>query len=160
VNRGGPVAAAAAAVAVCLALLAVSAGAASSGRAEFVRRADNICQPQRSDAKRRIAHGTRLLTKKFPRIQAAGREFARAWRELRTGYRRVARLPRPAEDHRRIAKWLRRERAATAAGVHSSLALRHKRFAAARRLTERAAVLEQNAHRPVRNFDFEYCRPL
>jgi hypothetical protein len=148
------------AVVVCGALLAVSAGAASTGRAEFVRRADNICQPQRSDAKRRIAHGTRLLAKKFPRVQAAGREFARAWRELRTGYRRVARLPRPVDYHRRIAKWLRRERAATAAGVHSALALRHKRFAAARRLTDKAVALEQNAHRPVRNLDFQYCRPL
>jgi hypothetical protein len=84
----------------------------------------------------------------------------RAWRELRTGYRRVARLPRPAGDHRRIAKWLHRERAATATGVRSAIALRRHHFDKARRLSRDAAIAERNAHRPVRNFDFEYCRPL
>jgi hypothetical protein len=137
-----------------------SAEASSIGRAKFVKRADNLCQPQRNDAKRRIANGTRLLTKKHPRIQAAGREFARAYRELRGGYKRVSRLPRPGHDHKRIAKWLRRERKATATGVDSALALRHKRFAKARRLTREAAALEQAAARPVRNFDFKHCRPL
>jgi hypothetical protein len=150
----------------CLALigaLAFTAGAAdagSIGRAKFIKRADNICQPQRNDAKRRIANGTRLLTKKHPRIQAAGREFTRAYRELRGGYERVSRLPRPAGDHKRIAKWLHREREATGAGVDSAIALRHKHFAKARRLAHKAAGLEQAAARPVRNFDFKHCRPL
>jgi hypothetical protein len=164
VKRGGPAAAAVRLVllaALCGSLLAVSAeGAGSIGRVKFVKRADNICQPKRNDAKRRIADGTRLLTKKHPRVQAAGREFVRAYRQLRTGYHRVARLPRPGDDHRRIAKWLHRERRATAVGVQSAIALRRKHFDAARRLTEKAAVLEQNAARPVRNFDFDYCRPL
>jgi hypothetical protein len=163
VKSRGPAAAAAGLTLVavgCGALLAVGAGAASSGRAEFVRRADNICQPKRNDAKRRIAHGTRLLTKNHPRVQAAGREFVRAYRELRTGYRRVARLKRPADDRRRIGKWLRRERQATATGVRSAKALRRLHFDAARRLADEAAVLEQLAARPVRNFDFQHCRPL
>ena len=150
----------------CVALIlgsifAVSAADAGSiGRVKFVKRADNICQPQRNDAKRRIAHGVRLLTKKHPRIQAAGREFVRAYRELRTAYRRVARLPRPGRDHRRIAKWLHREHRATSVGVHSAVALRHKHFDKARRLSHKAAVLERDAARPVRNFDFQHCRPL
>jgi hypothetical protein len=150
----------------CIALIAGSAfsvglaDAGSIGRVKFVKRADNICQPQRNDAKRRIANGTRLLSKKHPRIQAAGREFARAWRELRSGYLEVSRLPRPADDHVRIAKWLHREREATATGVRSAVALRHRRFDAARRLADKAAGLEQNAARPVRNFDFHHCRPL
>jgi hypothetical protein len=145
---------------VVAALAAASSVGADVGRVKFVKRADNICQPQRNDAKRLIANGVRLLTKKHPRIPAAGREFARAYRELRVGYRRVARLPRPGRDHRRIAKWLHREREATATGVRSANALRHKHFAAARRLSHKAAVLEQRAARPVRNFDFQHCRPL
>jgi hypothetical protein len=159
VKLRGP-AAVAVGIACVVALCASPAGAGSIGRAKFVKRADNICQPQRNDAKRRIANGTRLLTKKHPRIQAAGREFVRAYRQLRTGYRRVARLPRPADDHRRIAKWLHRERRATAVGVRSAIALRRHHFDAARRLTAKAATLEQNAARPVRNFDFQHCRPL
>jgi hypothetical protein len=145
-----------------LVLISVAvADAGAIGRAEFVKRADNICQPQRNDAKRRIARGVRLLSKKHPRVQAAGREFVRAYRELRTGYRRVARLPRPGHGDRvRIAKWLRRERAATATGVRSAKALRRRRFDAAERLADKAAALEQRAKRPVRNFDFEHCRPL
>ena len=103
-----------------LALSAAATEASSIGRAKFVKRADNICQPSRNDAKRRINHGVRLLTKKHPRIQAAGREFVRAYRELRDGYDRVARLPRPGADHRRIARWLHRERQATATGVRSA----------------------------------------
>jgi uncharacterized protein HemX len=143
-----------------LALTAGAADAGSIGRAEFIKRADNLCQPQRNDAKRRVANGTRLLTKKHPRIQAAGREFARAYRELRGGYERVSRLPRPGADHKRIAKWLHREREATGAGVDSAIALRHRHFAKARRLSRKAAGLEQAAARAVRNFDFKHCRPL
>ena len=153
------------AVLALIAGLALVAGATAaeplkSGRAEFVKRADNICQPQRNDAKRLIANGVRLLTKKHPRVQAAGREFVRAYRELRRGYNRVAGLPRPRGDRRRIAKWLRRERAATATGVRSAKALRRKRFDRAERLSDEAAALEQRAERPVRNFDFKECRPI
>ena len=143
-----------------LALRAAATEASSIGRAKFVKRADNICQPSRNDAKRRVDHGVRLLTKKHPRIQAAGREFVRAYRELRDGYDRVARLPRPGADHRRIARWLHRERQATATGVRSAKALRRKHFERSRRLSAEAAKLEQRAKRPVRNFDFKHCRPL
>jgi hypothetical protein len=136
------------------------ADAGSIGRAKFVKRADNLCQPQRNDAKRRVAHGVRLLTKKHPRVRAAGREFLRAYRELRTAYSRVAKLPRPGSDHRRIAKWLDREREATATGVRSAIALKRGRLARSARLSDKAAVQEANAARPVRNFDFEHCRPL
>ena len=150
------------ALAVALAVLVVapSAAMADFGRVKFVKHADDKCQPQRNDAKRLIANGIRLLTKKHPRVQAAGREFARAYRELRTGYRRVARLPRPGEDRKRIAKWLRREREATATGVRSALALKRHRFEEAERLSDKAARLEQRAFRPVRNFDFDHCRPI
>ncbi len=151
--------------AVLVGILVATASAAAaesekSGRAKFVKQADEICQPQRNDAKRRIAHGTRLLTKKHPRIQAAGREFVRGWRELRQGYRRVAHLPRPGQDHKRIAKWLRREFRATATGVRAARALRRHHFDKSERLNAKAAGLEQAAERPVRNFDFQHCKPL
>jgi len=109
---------------------------------------------------RLVANGIRLLTKKHPRIQAAGREFTRAYRELRVGYRRVARLPRPGRDYKRIAKWLRREDRATATGVRAAKALRRHRFDRSERLNRKAAALEQRAERPVRNFDFHHCRPI
>ena len=149
-----------AALLAVLALSAAATDASSIGRAKFVQRADNLCQPSRNDAKRRINHGVRLLTKKHPRIQAAGREFVRAYRELRDGYDRVARLPRPRADHKRIARWLHRERHATATGVRSAKALRRKHFEKSRRLSAEAARLEQRAKRLVRNFDFKHCRPL
>ncbi len=72
----------------------------------------------------------------------------------------MARLPRPAGDHRRIAKWLRREREATATGARSAIELKRGRLAAAERLASKADLLEQRAERPVRNFDFEHCRPI
>jgi len=149
-------------LAVTAALLAVaSTGAAASiGRVEFVKRADNICQPQRGDAKRLIANGVRLLTKKHPRVQAAGREFMRAWREMRTAYKRVGRLDRPQGFHRRIAKWLRRERVATGYGVKSGRALRRKHLPRSRRFSRAAYKKELDAKRPVRNLDFKHCRPL
>src|SRR4051794_29687700 len=149
-------------VATLIAGLALSlvAEASSIGRAEFVRRADDVCRPQRNDARRLIANGVRLLTKKHPRRQAAGREFMRAYRELRTGYGRVGALPRPGGWLRRIAKWLRRERRATATGVRSARSLRRGRLDRSTRLSHRAAILEQNAQRPVRNLDLRYCRPI
>jgi hypothetical protein len=151
-----------AAVAVSItALVGAQAASADIGRAKFVKRADNICQPQRADAQRLIANGVRLLTKKHPRIQAAGREFTRAYRELRTGYKRVGRLPRPGHGDRvRIAKWLRREQVATATGVRAAKALRRHRFERSERLNRKAQRLEQRAERPVRNFDFKFCKPI
>lgn len=147
--------------ALCATALAGSAADASSiGRAEFVKRADNICQPQRNDAKRLIANGVRLLTKQHPRIQAAGREFMRAWRQVRTAYKRVERLHRPHGLHRRIAKWLHRERVATSDGVKSGRALRRKHLPRSRHLSHAAYKKEQDATRPVRNLNFEHCRPL
>lgn len=141
-------------------LIASVADAGSIGRARFVKRADNICQPHRNEAKRRVAHGVRLLGRNHPGVRRAGRHFVRAYRELREAYREVARLPRPFEDHGRIATWLRRERDATGVGVHSAIALKRKHLVKAERLAQRAAVLEQEAARPVRNFDFQHCRPL
>ena len=149
------------AVALAVLMIAPSAAGADIGRAKFVKRADDICKPQRADAKRLIANGIRLLTKKHPRIQAAGREFTRAYRELRTGYRRVGRLPRPGHGDRvRIAKWLRREQVATATGVRAAKALRRHRFDRSQRLNRKTTKLEQRAERPVRNFDFRYCKPI
>ena len=87
-------------------------------------------------------------------------DFAAAYRELRQGYRRVARLPRPFRDHKRIAKWLHRERKATAAGVNAAVALQHRRLEAAARLTAKSAALERSAYRAVRKLDFDQCRPL
>ena len=60
-----------------LALSAAATEASSIGRAKFVKRADNICQPSRNDAKRRVDHGVRLLTKKHPR-DPGGRARVRA----------------------------------------------------------------------------------
>jgi hypothetical protein len=143
-----------------VALTASAADAGSIGRAKFIKRADSICQPHRIEAQQRIAHGVRLLQRKHPSVRRAGRHFITAYRELRLGYQEIAHLPRPFEFHVQIAKWLHREKKATATGVRSAIALKRKHFAEARRLSHRAAVLEQQAKRPVRNFDFEYCRPI
>lgn len=146
---------------ICGSVLSVSAAdGSSSGRVKFVKRADDICQPHRNEAKRRIAHGVRLLERKHPSVRRAGRHFIHAYRLLRDAYDDVSRLPRPFDDHKRIAKWLHRELHATGVGVRSAIALKRKHFAKAERLAHRAAVLEQLAQRPVRNFDFQHCRPL
>jgi hypothetical protein len=131
-----------------------------SGRVKFVKRADDICRPARNEAKAKIAHGIRLLERKHPSVRRAGRHFVSAYRVLRAGYDEVARLPRPFEYHRTIARWLRAERRATSAGVRSAIWLKRGHYLRARRLAHRAAVGEQNAARLVRNFDFHDCRPL
>ncbi len=150
----------------CAVLVAVWAGSLSladsgkSGRAKFVQRADEICRPHRDEANRRIAHGVRLLQRRHALEVRAGNHFIRAYREIREAYRQVAELPRPFEYHRRIARWLRRERHATAVGIRSAVALKRHRYAKARKRARRAALFERRAARPVRNFDFEHCRPL
>jgi hypothetical protein len=131
-----------------------------SGRAKFIKRADSICRPYRAEAKRRIDHGVRFLLRRHPLEVRAGNHFIRAYREMREAYRQVAQLPRPFEYHRRIARWLRRERHATAVGVKSAVALKRHRYARSRKRARRAALFERLAARPVRNFDFEHCRPL
>jgi hypothetical protein len=149
--------------AVLIAGSMVSVGLADttkSGRAKFVKRADDICRPARNEAKQRIAHGIRLLERKHPSVRRAGRHFITAYRVLRGGYRSVAHLPRPVEYHKLIARWLHREAHATSAGVRSAIALKRSHFLKARRLAHRAAVGEQDASRLVRNFDFHDCRPL
>jgi hypothetical protein len=146
-------------LAVAVALIATAAvDASSSGRVKFVKRADDICQVKINDAKRKIARGVRNLESR--RLHRAGNNFAAAYRELRQGYRRVARLPRPVQGHRKIAKWLHREREATATGVQAAVALKNRNLEAAARLTAQSATLEHRAYRAVRSFDFKDCRPL
>lgn len=148
---------------VCVALLVslslpAVAEASSGGRVKFVNRADDICQVKRNDAQRKIARGVQNLESR--RLHRAGNNFAAAYRELRQGYRRIARLPRPQRDQRRIAQWLHREREATAKGVEAAVALEHRQLEAAARLTAMSAALEHRAYRAVRNLDFQHCRPL
>ena len=131
-----------------------------SGRVKFVKRADDVCRPARNDAKAKIDHGIGLLERKHPSVRRAGRHFVSAWRAMRAAYHQVAHLPRPFEFHRQIARWLRRELHATAVGVRSAIWLKRAHFFKARRLAHRAAVLEQDAARIVRNYDFHDCRPL
>ncbi len=151
---------------LCAALVAgpaLSVGLAEtgkSGRAKFVKRADDICQPYRNEAKRRIAHGVRLLQRRHALEVRAGNHFIRAYKEMREAYHQVAELPRPFEYYRRIKRWLHRERHATAVGIRSAVALKRHRYAKARKRARRAAEFERRAARPVRNFDFEHCRPL
>lgn len=148
----------------CLVLvLSVGLGAAtvdarSGGREKFVKRADAICENKRADAERKIASGIKYLERR--RVKRAGHEFAAAYRELRQGYRRVERLPRPFRDHKEIAKWLHRERNATAKGVDAAVALQRRRLEAAARLTAKSAALERKAYAAVHKLDFDKCRPL
>jgi hypothetical protein len=138
--------------------LAAAGGPDKAGRVLFVKRADDICQHKNNDAKRRIQRGVRYL--EHHRLRAGGIKFEAAWRELRLGYRRIARLPRPGKDHTRIAKWLRRERYATATGVDAAVALQHHRLDEAARLTRKAAHRERLAYRPVKRLKFHHCAPL
>lgn len=149
-----------AALVACAGADANTGGASPGGRAKFVKHADNICQPARNAAKRRVAHGVRLLQRRRPSARRAGRHFMHAYRDLRAGYRQIAHLSRPFADHRRIGKWLRREREATGDGVRSAIALKRQHLKKARRLARTAAIGEQLAYRPVRNLDFTACRPL
>jgi hypothetical protein len=134
------------------------AEAGKVGRVLFVHRADNVCQEKHNDAERRIQRGVQYLEHRH--LRAGGIKFEAAWRELRLGYRRIARLPRPAKDHTRIAKWLRREREATATGVNAAVALQHHRLGEAARLTRKAAHRERLAYKPVQHFKFDHCAPL
>jgi hypothetical protein len=129
-----------------------------SGRVLFTKRADNICQKKGNDAERRIERGVRFLQHRH--LRAAGIKFEAAYRELRLGYRRIARLHRPVQGHKHIAKWLRRERRATAVGVNSAVALQHRKLERAARLTSKAAHLDRLAYKPMRSFDFDHCAPL
>ncbi|MDX6583756.1 MAG: hypothetical protein QOI10_2940 [Solirubrobacterales bacterium] len=143
-----------------LALAAEVSAEGHTGRVEFTKRADHICQAPRNEAKARIAHGVRFLERKHAAVRRAGRHFITAYRLMRAAYHQVAQLPRPFEFHVEIAKWLHREHQATGVGVHSAIALKRRHFAKSSRLAHRAAVLEQQAARPVRNFDFHHCRPF
>jgi hypothetical protein len=129
-----------------------------AGRVLFTKRADDICQKKGNDARRRIQRGVKYL--QHHRLRPAGIKFAAAYRELRLGYRRIAHLHRPARDHKRIAKWLRRERVATATGVDAAVALQRHRLDAAARLTRKSAHLERLAYKPVQRLRFDHCAPL
>jgi hypothetical protein len=145
---------------VGVALSPAAADPGKSGRVKFVKRADEICQPARDDAKAKIAHGIELLERKHPSVRRAGRHFVAAWRLMRGAYHEVDDIHRPDGYRKRIAHWLGVELHATSVGVRSAIWLKRAHFYRARRLSHRAAVLEQDAARIVRNFDFHHCRPL
>jgi hypothetical protein len=133
---------------------------AKSGRVKFVKRADEICRPARDDAKAKTDHGVRLLQRHHPSVRRAGRHFVAAWRVMRDAYHDVDDIHRPDGYRKKIANWLNLEFRATSVGVRSAIWLKRAHFYKARRLSHRAAVLEQTAARIVRNFDFDHCRPL
>ena len=135
--------------------------AGKGGRVKFVQRADAICRPLRDEAVRKVDHGIRLLEHpRHPSVRRAGRHFVVAWRLMREAYHGVDDLHRPDGHRRKIANWLRRELHATAVGVRSAIWLKRSHFYKAKRLAHRAAVLEHEAARTVRNFDFDHCKPL
>jgi hypothetical protein len=146
---------------VLLVSLGMSASAAEpskTGRVLFTKRADDICQAKGNDARRRIQRGVKYLEHR--RLRPAGIKFAAAYRELRVGYHRIARLHRPPRDRKRIGKWLRRERVATAIGVDAAVALQRHKLEKAARLTRKSAHLERLAYRPVSRLKFDHCAPL
>ena len=145
-------------VALGLSAVPASAGVEKVGRVLFVKRADDICQHKQNDAERRIERGVRYL--QHHHLRAAGIKFAAAYRELRLGYRRIANLHRPVRDHKRIAKWLHRERWATATGVNAAVALQRHHLEKAARLTRKAAHRERLAYKPVSRLKFDHCAPL
>jgi hypothetical protein len=150
-------------VALLAVLSAVGMGLADpgkSGRVKFVNRADAICQPSRDDAQAKVAHGVRLLQRKHPSVRRAGRHFVGAWRVMRGAYHDVDDIHRPDGYRKKIANWLNLELHGTSVGVRSAIWLKRGHFYRARRLSHRAAVLEQTAARIVRNFGFDHCRPL
>ena len=131
-----------------------------SGRVKFVKRADDLCQPARIEAKAKIDHGIRLLQRRHPSVRRAGRHFVQSWRLMREAYHEVDDLHRPDGYRKKIARWLRRELHATSVGVRSAIWLKRSQFYKARRLARRATVLEHRAAQGIRNFDFDHCRPL
>ena len=143
-----------------LALSPAAADTAKSGRVKFVQRADAICRPLRNDAEAKVDHGIRLLQRKHPSVRRAGRHFVAAWRVMRGAYHQVDDIHRPDGYRKKIDNWLSLELRATRVGVRSAIWLKRSHFYKARRLSHRAAVLEQSAARIVRNFDFDHCKPL
>lgn len=147
------------ALALAVGLSATAAvDASAAGRVKFVKRADDICQKKGNDAERRIQRGVQYLERH--RLRHAGWKFEAAYQELRLGYKRIARLDRPGKDRKRIAKWLRREREATAVGVDAAVALQKRHLERAARLTRKSAHLERLAYRPVQRLKFDHCGPL
>lgn len=146
---------------VCATLALAAAASDKSGRVKFRQRADDICKPLRNEAKAKVDHGIRLLQREHhPSVRRAGRHFMEAWRLMRHAYHQVDDVHRPDGYRKRIAKWLNLEFRATSVGVRSAIWLKRAHFYKARRLSHRAAVLEQTAARIVRNFDFHHCKPL
>ena len=140
--------------ALVIAVPASADSTAKSGRVKYVKRADDICRPLRAEATRKVDHGIRLLEHpRHPSVRRAGRHFVVAWRLMRD-------LHRPDGYRRKIASWLHREFRATSLGVRSAIWLKRSHFYKAKRLAHRAAVLEHEAARTVRNFDFDHCKPL
>src|SRR3954452_16763042 len=103
---------------------AVSAGSGDtgkSGRVQFVKRADAICQPLRDDAQAKVAHGVALLERKHPSVRRAGRHFVAAWRLMRHAYHEVDDIHRPDGYRKKIANWLNLELHSTSLGVRSAI---------------------------------------
>ena len=145
---------------VAVALSPAAADPGKSGRVKFVKRADDVCRPLHDGAERKVDHGVRLLQRNRPSVRRAGRHFVAAWRLMRHAYHQVDDIHRPDGYRKKIANWLNLELHATSVGVRSAIWLKRSHFYKARRLAHRAGVVEQNAARIVRNFDFDHCKPL
>jgi hypothetical protein len=134
-----------------------SAQAVAPTRTQYIARVDPICAKATKDGVRLANRLTPLLDEK--RFDEAGRIYSRYWsNNFRPVIRRISRIQPPAEDSRRMRKWIRVRFHEARVGEHAAEALQHGPLKSGLRGVEHGVPrLDHVADRLIRPMGFQIC---
>ncbi len=134
---------------------AAAAAAEAPTRGDYVQRLEAICRPGALATQRAMKGARRDL--QAERTAVATKKFSRAATIFGGTVKRIARVPRPAADAARLAKWFTYLKRQESYLRQITVQLRRGRAIAAQRLTARFIHNGNLANNVVLAFGFEYC---
>jgi hypothetical protein len=129
--------------------------AAPVDRADFVRRADTLCEHATPRAEKLVRQAFEEINRQD--LGAAAKKLVKAYRLVRKTFHRIADLSTPRQDADRIRKWVDLSLRSTRVGVDAVQALRAEELERAKRLSKRSVRISRSANDVVRFWGFQHC---
>ncbi len=137
-------------------VLAAAAFAAEVSREEFKVAAEPICKTS-AKANERILAGVRKEVK-AGKLKPAAAKFAKASKEQATALKELERLPQPAADETRLAKWLSYLKIEAELFADAGKKLKAGDKAGAYHVFAKLTPNANKANNEVLPFEFRYCQ--
>lgn len=144
------------AVVLVLTMLATPFAQATVTRVSYKEAVEPICKAN-TEANKRILKGVRAKVRQG-KLQAAGRQFAKAGAALKRTRGELAAVAQPPEDEARLTKWLGYIQTEASLFGKAATKLKAGNKTAAQTIVIKLQHNAQQANNLVLGFEFHYCR--